>query len=147
LPETATAGAATAPPAQAATEQPATVALREAVAQDLLPPRELSDYDRVLALPLAVAGEPLPARLAVAVRRTANGGTACWLRVDCELSRLGPVSVRLGGTDGGPVVITLIASPQAGARLAAALPALAADLREQGVDAALRVATPAEEAP
>ena len=124
---------------------PATLALRDAVAQDLLPPRELTDYDRVIALPLAIAGDPVPARLAVSVRRSASGGTTCWMRVDCELSRLGPVSVRLGGTDGGPVVITLIAGPATGAKLAQALPALAADLREQGVDAALRVATEASD--
>lgn len=133
------------PPLPSGDAATATTALRDAVAQDLLPPRELTDYDRVIALPLAVAGDPVPARLAVSVRRSANGGTTCWMRVDCELSRLGPVSVRLGGTDGGPVVITLLAGPATGAKLAQALPALAADLREQGVDAALRVATEASD--
>lgn len=117
----------------------ATVAVRDTVAQDLLPPKDLTDYDRVLALPLADHGQPVPARLAVTTRRTATGGLACWMRVDCELSRLGPVSVRLGAVDAGPVAITLFASPAAGAALAAGLPALGEDLRAIGVDAALRV--------
>ena len=117
----------------------ATAAVREAVAQDLLPPKELADYDRVLALPLADHGQPVPARLAVTTRRTATGGLACWMRVDCELSRLGPVSVRLGSVDAGPVAITLFTTPASGAALAAGLPALAEDLRAVGVDAALRV--------
>lgn len=117
----------------------ALVAVREVVAQDLLPPKELADYDRVLALPLADHGQPVPARLAVTTRRTAAGGLACWMRVDCELSRLGPVSVRLGSVDAGPVAITLFATPAAGAALAAGLPALGEDLRALGVDAALRV--------
>lgn len=137
-PSTIPAASLPAPDAPRAVEA-ALVAVREAVAQDLLPPKELADYDRVLALPLADHGRPVPARLAVTTRRTATGGLACWMRVDCELSRLGPVSVRLGSVDAGPVAITLFTTPAAGAALAAGLPALGDDLRALGVDAALRV--------
>lgn len=137
-PRTATAGSAPVADAPRPADA-ATVAVREVVAQDLLPPKDLTDYDRVLALPLADHGQPVPARLAVTTRRTATGGLACWMRVDCELSRLGPVSVRLGSVDAGPVAITLFTTPAAGAALAAGLPALGEDLRALGVDAALRV--------
>ncbi len=116
-----------------------TTMLRDAVAQDVLPPKELADYDRVLALPLAVQGQPVPARLAVSTRRTADGGLACWMRVDCELSQLGPLSVRLGGADAGPVAITLVTTPAAGPTIAEAITALSDDLRAAGIDAALRV--------
>ena len=114
-------------------------AVHEQVARDLLPPQDLAEYDRVLALPLAIAGQPLPARLAVTTRRSASGAQACWMRLDCELSRLGPVSVRLGGVEGAPVAITLVARPAAAAELAAALPQLTQDLHQLGVEAALRV--------
>ena len=114
-------------------------AVREQVARDLLPPQDLTEYDRVLALPLAIAGQPVPARLAVTTRRSATGAQACWMRLDCELSRLGPVSVRLGGVEGAPVAITLVARPAAAAELAAALPQLTQDLHQLGVEAALRV--------
>lgn len=134
----ATSTANTPSPLPAAAE-PAMAAVREAAAEHLLPPTHLDDYDRVMALPLMVAGQPLPARLAVTTRRTADGGMACWLRVDCALSRLGDVSVRLSGADGGPVAVTLVAAPAAAADLAAALPALTADLHAKGVVAALRV--------
>ena len=114
-------------------------AVHEQVARDLLPPPDLTEYDRVLALPLAIAGQPLPARLAVTTRHSANGTQACWMRLDCELSRLGPVSVRLGGVEGAPVAITLVARPAAAAELAAALPQLTHDLHQLGVEAAVRV--------
>jgi len=61
------------------------------------------------------------------------------MRVDCALSQLGSVSVRLSGADGGPVAVTLIAAPAAAAVLAHALPALTEDLHAKGVVAALRV--------
>ena len=114
-------------------------AVREVAAQQLFPPVHLADYDRVLGLPLMVAGQPLAARLAVTTRRTADGRTACWLRVDCAMSRLGEVSVRLAGAEGGPVAVTLVAAPAAAAELAAALPDLTADLHARGLVAALRV--------
>ena len=125
-------------PSTSSTSTPTTM-LRDVVAQDLLPPKDLADYDRVLALPLAVQGQPVPARLAVSARRTADGGLACWMRVDCELSQLGPLSVRLGGADAGPVAITLVTTPAAGPTIAEAITALSDDLRAAGIDAALRV--------
>jgi hypothetical protein len=113
--------------------------VREIAAEHLLPPMHLDDYERVIPLPVMSAGLPEPARLAITTRRTANGGTACWMRVDCALSQLGSVSVRLSATDGGPVAVTLVADPAAAAILAAALPALTSDLHSRGVVAALRV--------
>ena len=117
----------------------AMAAVRDVAAEHLLPPAHLDDYDRVIPLPMMQAGQPVPARLAVTTRRTASGGTACWMRVDCSLSHLGAVSVRLSGADGGPVAVTLIAAPAAAAVLANALPALTDDLHAKGVVAALRV--------
>ncbi len=126
-------------PSSSPTPEAAMAAVREVAAQQLFPPVHLADYDRVLGLPLMVAGQPLAARLAVTTRRTADGRTACWLRVDCAMSRLGEVSVRLSGADGGPVAVTLVAAPAAAAELAAALPDLTADLHARGLVAALRV--------
>ena len=114
-------------------------ALREAVAPTLLPPPEVADYDLVLALPLRIDQQPLPARLAITTRRTPDGGTAAWLRVDAELSQLGPVSIRLSGADRGPVAITLAARSGAADVLSAALPQLAADLERLGIGAGVRV--------
>lgn len=119
--------------------EPALAAVHEVAVDHLLPPVHLDDYERVIPLPMINAGLPVPARLAVTTRRTASGGTACWMRVDCAMSQLGAVSVRLSATDGGPVAVTLIAAPAAAAVLAAALPALIDDLHAQGVVAALRV--------
>lgn len=144
LPVTDTSPVVASPAGPTAPEAPptgstSTTMLRDVVAQDLLPPKDLADYDRVLALPLAVQGQPVPARLAVSTRRTADGGLACWMRVDCELSQLGPLSVRLGGADAGPVAITLVTTPAAGPAIAEAITALSEDLRAAGIDAALRV--------
>ena len=62
------------------------------------------------------------------------------MRVDAELTRLGPVSIRLSGADsGGPLSITLITSRRSGAALADELQALVADLRALGLDAGVRV--------
>ena len=130
-----TPSSAVAPPVH----EPALAAVHEVAVDHLLPPVHLDDYERVIPLPMMNAGLPVPARLAVTTRRTASGGTACWMRVDCALSQLGAVSVRLSATDGGPVAVTLIAAPAAAAVLAAALPALTDDLHAQGVVAALRV--------
>ena len=121
------------------TADPALAAVRDVAAEHLLPPTHLDDYERVIPLPMMHAGQPVPARLAVTTRRTASGGTACWMRVDCALSSLGSVSVRLSGADGGPVAVSLIAAPAAAAVLAQALPALTHDLHAKGVVAALRV--------
>ncbi len=126
-------------PSSSPTAEAAMAAVREVAAQQLFPPVHLADYDRVLGLPLMVAGQPMAARLAVSTRRTADGRTACWLRVDCAMSRLGEVSVRMSGADGGPVAVTLVAAPAAAAELAAALPDLTADLHARGLVAALRV--------
>lgn len=121
-------------------EQSAARAMREHLADQVFKPKELADYDRVVALPLAAHDVPTPARLAVATRSTGGGVQATFLRVDAELSRLGSVSIRLSGADsGGPMAITLVASPHAGALLAEELPALVADLRALGVDAGVRV--------
>lgn len=114
--------------------------VREHLAEQVFKPRELADYDRVVPLPLATAGLPTPARLAVAQRSTGGGASATFLRVDAELARLGTVSVRLSGADaGGPVAITIVASTAAGTMIADELPALAADLRALGVEAGVRV--------
>lgn len=118
---------------------------REAAAQEVLPPRELADYDRVVPLALRCGDLPTPARLAVAARPQPGGARAAWLRVDAELSELGPVSVRLGGVEGGPVAITVVAHRRAGLALAEGLPDLVADLERAGLAAAVRITAPADE--
>ena len=113
---------------------------REATADQVFKPRDLTDYDRILQLPLNADGRPLPTRVAIATRTSGGGERASWVRIDTEMSHLGPVSVRLSGGAGGPIAITLVAEPHASAALAAGLPDLAADLRQRGIVAVLRVA-------
>jgi hypothetical protein len=125
----------------AALDAPLARTAREHLAEQVFKPQELADYDRVMPLPLAAADLPTPARLAVASRRGGNGSETHFLRVDAELTRLGPVSLRLSGSDGGPLAITVIAAHRAaGEELAGELPDLVADLRRAGVEAAVRVA-------
>lgn len=114
--------------------------MREHLAEQVFKPKDLSDYDRVVPLPLTTSQVTTPARLAVATRSTGGGAQATFVRVDAEMTRLGRVSIRLSGSDGGgPLAITLIAEPRAGTALAAELPALIADLHQAGIDAAVRV--------
>jgi hypothetical protein len=120
--------------------------MREQVAETLVKPQALADYDVVLALPMQAQSQPTPARLAVAERHTA-GGTATFVRVDAELTHLGPLSVRLSGIEGGPMAITLLGSGPALAALAAALPNLSESLRQLGLSAGLRVADLGEDHP
>jgi hypothetical protein len=114
------------------------------VAETVVKPQALADYDVVLGLPMLVHGQPLPARLAVAERHTA-AGTATFLRVDAELTHLGPLSVRLSGIEGGPMAITIMGSGRSLPALAAALPDLGESLRQLGLTAGLRVADLAED--
>lgn len=112
----------------------------EQSAQTVFPPDDLADYDRVVGLPLMANGQPVPARVAVASRNApGGGGAATFLRVDAELSRLGPVSIRLSGVEGGAMAITLVAAGTGARSLAESLPDLAADLRHLGLTAGLRV--------
>ena len=120
--------------------------MREQIAETVIKPRSLADYDMVLALPMQAQGQPTPARLAVAERHTA-GGTATFVRVDAELTHLGPLSVRLSGIDGGAMAITVMATGPALAALTAALPDLSDSLRDLGLTAGLRVADLTEDHP
>ena len=120
--------------------------MREQVAETLVKPQALADYDVVLALPMQAQSQPTPARLAVAERHTA-GGTATFVRVDAELTHLGPLSVRLSGIEGGPMAITLLGSGPALAALVAALPNLSESLRQLGLTAGLRIADLGEDHP
>ncbi len=118
----------------------ATDSAREGLAHTLIRPKELAEYDTVLAVPLADHGQPLPARIAVTSRPAGNGPPATWVRVDTELSHLGAVSVRLSGLEGGPLAITIIAGERGVGPLADVLPELATALEQLGVQAAVRVA-------
>lgn len=120
-------------------------ALRQLAAESLLPPQHLQDYDVVLPFPLALAGRPVPARLAI--RRQAGGRTASeaiYLRIDADLVRLGPLSLRLGSAGDGILSLVLVASGRAVEALAAELPDLEADLQQQGLRAHIRVLDQAE---
>jgi hypothetical protein len=113
--------------------------MREQAAETVVKPQALVDYDIVLGLPLQVMGQPLPARLAVAERQT-SAGTATFLRVDAELTHLGPLSVRISGIENGPMAITVLATGPALGALAEALPDLNDSLRALGLAAGVRIA-------
>ncbi len=113
--------------------------MREQAAETVVKPQALVDYDIVLGLPLQVMGQPLPARLAVAERQT-SAGTATFLRVDAELTHLGPLSVRISGIENGPMAITVLATGPALGALADALPDLNESLRALGLTAGVRIA-------
>lgn len=129
----------TPPPADDAVQAAAGRTVREQLAEQVFKPKDLADYDRVVPLPLAAQQVPTPARLAVATRSGGGGQDATFLRVDAELSRLGPVSLRMSGIGGGPLAITLVARPGAAAELAGELPAMIEDLRAAGVEAGVRI--------
>jgi hypothetical protein len=114
-------------------------ALVESAAQTIFPPEQLADYDLVLPLPLQERGSPVPARLAVASRRSGNGALATWLRVDTELSRLGPVSARLAAVEHGPLIVHIVANHEAQDVLASVLPELEAALSAKGFAASVRL--------
>ena len=73
----------------------ATTIAREILADTLLPPQQLRDYDTILplALPPNLSGQPVSARLAISQRRS-SGSEATFVRIDLELERLGPLSLR-----------------------------------------------------
>jgi hypothetical protein len=118
--------------------------MREQAAETVVKPQALVDYDIVLGLPLMVNNQPMPARLAIAERQT-SAGTATFLRVDAELTALGPLSVRISGIENGPMAITVLATGPALGALADALPDLSASLRELGLTAGVRIADLAED--
>ena len=99
-------------------DQAMTVLVRESLVETIFKPQALSDYDKVLAVPMHVQQHPTPMRFAIAERETA-AGTATFVRVDTELTNLGPLSVRLSGIDGGALSITIFAHGPAQANLQA----------------------------
>lgn len=126
-------------PPQQSLEAAVVHVMREQAAETVVKPQALIDYDVVLGLPLQVMGQPLPARLAVAERQT-SAGTATFLRVDAELTHLGPLSVRISGIENGPMAITVLATGPALGALAEALPDLNESLRALGLAAGVRIA-------
>lgn len=138
---TSTAEAST---ARAALTQALAHAVRETSAMTVIKPVSLADYDVVLGVALADQGNSTPSRLAVAAR-PAPGGTTTFLRVDTELSHLGPISVRISGLNEGPMAITLLGDGGGARALAEALPGLADSLQQMGLVAGLRVASLAAE--
>ena len=130
---------ATRQPPQPALDAAVAHVMREQAAETVVKPQALIDYDIVLGLPLQVMGQPLPARLAVAERQT-SAGTATFLRVDAELTHLGPLSVRISGIENGPMAITVLATGPALGALAEALPDLNDSLRALGLAAGVRIA-------
>lgn len=127
------------PPHQPQMEAAIAHIMREQAAETVVKPQALVDYDLVVGLPLQVNGQPMPARLAVAERKT-SAGTATFLRVDAELTHLGPLSVRISGIEGGPMAITVLGIGPALGALADALPDLNESLRALGLTAGVRVA-------
>ena len=128
-----------APLVQQTVDQALTVMVREQLAETMFKPQALADYDKVIAVPMFVQQQPTPTRFAIAERKTA-AGTATFVRVDTELTSLGPISVRMSGIDGGAVSITIFARGPAQVNLTEALPALSDSLRTLGVTAGIRIA-------
>lgn len=114
-------------------------ALREAVAESLLPPARLADYDLVVPLTLQQEGRPSPARLAVSHREQGRGEAATFVRVDLELSRLGRLSLRLNALGDRQLALLILAHPAQLDGLRAASAALREDLRSLGVEASIRI--------
>lgn len=114
-------------------------AARQIGADLLLPPPRLADFDTVLPLVLAQDGAPIPARIAVSRHRRPRGATATFLRVDAELSALGPISIRCTGVDHLPLAIVLLATGTALRSLNEARDTIVEALREQGLTVSLRV--------
>jgi hypothetical protein len=113
--------------------------MRELHGETVFKPNRLTDYDVVVGLPLQDRGLPTPARLAVS-KREAGGITATYVRVDAELSRLGPVSVRMSGSDNSAIAITVLVTPPARSAVDAAAPLMERALADLGIVAQLRVA-------
>ncbi|MHC5068594.1 MAG: hypothetical protein ACYTF0_08380 [Planctomycetota bacterium] len=117
-----------------------TAALREVVAETLVPPARLDDYDLVLPLALADHGQAVPARIAVSSRAVpGSGANASLVRIDLELSRLGPLSVRFSAHPAAPIGILILATGPARTALADDHAALCADLEHLGIDATIRI--------
>jgi hypothetical protein len=119
------------------------LAAREQLSETMFKPQALADYDVVIPVPMHVHQQPTPARFAIAERQTASG-KATFVRVDTELTALGPLSVRLAGIEGGALSITIFAHGIAQQTLAEGMPDLAQSLRELGLTAGIRVADWAE---
>jgi hypothetical protein len=113
---------------------------REQLSEQLFKPQHLTDYDVVIPIPMQTFQQPAPTRFAIAERKTAQGN-ATFLRVDTELSQLGPLSVRLSGIEGGATNITIFITPRAERALTDGLPDLITSMQNIGITAAVRLAT------
>ncbi len=122
----------------------ARAAMIEATAATVLPPADLADYDIVLPLPMQDRGAAVPARLAVATRHTSGGASATYIRVDAELSHMGPISVRLSG-HGSQIAVHLIADASGARAMADQVESLTTALHDLGLNASVRVSTSQDE--
>ena len=126
-------------PAQAQNDQVKQV-LRELSADSIFKPQHLHDYDNVLPLVLQHQGETQQARIAIAKRPIpGQQQDATFLRVDMELQRLGPLSLRMSSGH-GPIVITMFATGSALETLEAGRADLVHDLESQHIEAHIRIA-------
>ncbi|NRA36588.1 MAG: hypothetical protein HRU15_00465 [Planctomycetes bacterium] len=109
-------------------------------ADSFFKPQHLNDYDYVLPLLSQHNGEAQHARIAIANRNIpGQKESATFLRVDMELSQLGPLSLRMSSGQ-GPIIITIFATTPIVRTLSQALPQLEEDLQEQKLDAHIRIA-------
>lgn len=113
--------------------------LREQVAESLMPPNDLKDYNLVLPLPLQQAGQSTPARLAIGKQKAPSGEEAIFIRADLELHGLGSVSVRLHALDLGPIAITLLVTNRVMPAMQAAIGNMAQDLEQLGIEHHIRL--------
>ncbi len=113
--------------------------MRELSADTILKPQHLNDYDSVLPLVLQHQGQAQQARLAIAKRSIPGQQMeATFLRVDLELQRLGPLSLRMSSGH-GPIVITIFGTGKTISTLEQGLPALQEDLKTNNIEAHIRI--------
>ena len=99
----------------------------------------MADYDLVVPFPLFAQQQPVPARIALSNRQ--HGATeAVFMRIDVELSELGPLSLRFTEMSGNPIGITIFHTPRSQAALQHGLDDLRQDLDALGLESSLRLA-------
>lgn len=114
--------------------------IQDMSAESIFKPQHLNDYDYILPLLSQHNGETQQARIAIANRAIpGQQASATFLRVDMELSQLGPLSLRMSSGH-GPIIITIFGTGRVLQILSQAVPQLEEDLQGQNIEAHIRIA-------
>ncbi|TVR14382.1 MAG: flagellar hook-length control protein FliK [Planctomycetota bacterium] len=125
-------------PEQAAQRAAMSTMAREVLGEAALPPRGMVDYDLVLPLSLFDRDQAIPIRVGISQRQH-GGMNATFLRIDVELSRLGPLSLRFTESPGSPIGLSIFHTPQVRSMLEGGIGDLQADLEAQGLEVFIRL--------